>query len=225
MDGSITLAHKRWGQAGEMGMSIRGFVRKALSRAALMLMAGIGFGGAAAASTIYTYSFTQAYTYGFSSENRYPATLTGGFTGTADASGHINLGTLSDFHLNIDTSIYTGSYSGLPDYFSFLVGDASGSSLGFQSPVIVAAPPSFALQICVGLPVAALCNGGTARGVYSFVGVGSYATSDIAPVVTLVSSSTVATTPIPGALLLFITALAGLGAAGAWWRKRNGASA
>lgn len=192
---------------------------------ALALLGSGVFGRGADAATIYTYSFVQDYTYGFDSENRYPATLIGGFTGTADASGHINLGTLSDFHLNIDTSIYPGSYSGLPDYFSFLVGDASGSTLGFQSPVMVASPPSYPLQICVGLPVAALCNGGTVRGVYSFVGIGSYGTSNIAPVVTLVSSSTVATTPIPGALLLFITALGGVGAAGAWRRQRRGVSA
>src|SRR5688572_8229217 len=138
-------------------MSIRGFVRNALGRAALMLMAGIGFSGAAAASTIYTYSFEQTgYTLDWFGTGVLPATLKGSFTGTADAF-HINRSTLSAFNVQFDTVGVGASelYSGLPDYFSFQVGSSGGSStLAFQTPL-----PLFTgtlSQACVGAAVSIL---------------------------------------------------------------------
>jgi hypothetical protein len=202
-------------------MALRG-VQELL--AALVLFWAMGAG--AEASTVYTYSFTQDFTYSINGGQAVPTTLTGSFTGTADAIDHISLDTLSDFHLNFDTEheygsgIVAGTYSGLPDYFSFLIGDASGSSLAFQSPLHQPFFPVGTSTACVGLVVAALCDGGTARGVVIAALGGTpvvFASSAVAPVVTLVSavsSPPVATTPLPGALLLFSTALGGLGVAG-----------
>jgi hypothetical protein len=177
----------------------------------------------AEAATIYTYSFEQTgYTIDWGHSAVLPATLKGSFTGTPDAF-HINLGTLSAFQVQFDTAGGSASYSGLPDYFSFEIGDTSGGTLAFQTPVPLF--PGFPSEACVGVAVSALCNGGTARG---YVRVGPDATallfsrSDIAPVVTLVSAvspTPEATTPVPGAILLFSTALAGLGAACARRRK------
>jgi hypothetical protein len=187
--------------------------------------------GVAQASTLYTYSFTQDFDFTLGAGFDYPTRLAGGFTGEADASGHINLGTLSDFHLTFDfdpaigSGLAYGSYLGPPDYFSFLVGDTSGSTLAFQSPLPIRLFSTGTGTACVGAAVAVLCNGGTPRGVvtvsFGAAPAGIFARSEVAPVVTLVSSSTVATTPVPGALLLFTTALGGLGVACAWWRRRS----
>jgi hypothetical protein len=218
-------------------MSIRGFrVPTAFHRCAmgvLVLLAVVALGRCAAATTIYTYNFIQTdYVYSLGAGSSFVTTVRGGFTGTADASGHINIGTLSDFRVEYDISpfgsgpgVFYGYYSGVPDYFSFLIGDTSGSTLAFQAPLTLNAFSPYPSQICVGAAVAFLCNGGTPRGIVtvSFDETGSiFARSDIAPVVSLVSSSTVAATPIPGALLLFATALGGAGAVGAL-RRRIGA--
>jgi hypothetical protein len=192
--------------------------------AALALLGGVLCGRAAEAATIYTYSFVQAgYIYSLGAGTRYATTLVGGFSGTSNPIGHINLGTLSDFHVAFDSNpfgagpgIFYRFYSGQPDYFSFQIGDTSGSTLAFQSPLN---SPSFISEVCVGVAVSALCSGGTARGIAGSPGFGVFAASTIAPTVTLVSA-TVATTPLPAALLLFATGLGGLGAIAAR-RKRS----
>ncbi|WP_459856195.1 hypothetical protein [Dongia sp. agr-C8] len=190
--------------------------------------------GGAEASTIYTYSFSEDFNYSLGAGYLYPTKLTGGFTGAADATGHISLTTLTDFHLTFDYApgglpgLAFGSYAGLPDYFSFLVGDTSGSTLAFQSPLPIGLFSTATSTVCVGAAVAPLCNGGTPRGVVaiSFGGApaGIFARSEVAPVLTLASSSTIATTPIPGAMLLFMTAVGGLGAASLRWRRRAAVS-
>jgi hypothetical protein len=182
-------------------------------------------GGGAEASTVYTYSFTQDFNYSLGNGGVNPTTLTGGFTGTPDATGHISLSTLTDFHLTFDNAPagfpsggpVFGTYRSLPTYFSFLVGDTSGSTLAFQSPLdlLVFTGDETA---CVGAAVGFLCDGGNSRGIV-LASIGAFAHSEIAPAVTLVSSSTIATTPIPGALLLFGTALGALGMAGGWRRR------
>jgi hypothetical protein len=174
-----------------------------------LVLAGAAFCGRGAdASTIYTYTFTQNYdSFGFA------ATVTGGFTGTA-ALGYINLSTLSEFHLEYSSTNYLWTYAGLPNDFSFGIGGPSGTSLTFRSPI-------FPGEICVGWAVSFLCNGGTSLGIFTTGGV-AVARSTVEPVVTLVSAineTPVATTPIPGAMVLFATALGGLCAAGAWRRK------
>jgi hypothetical protein len=192
-----------------------------------LTLAGAAFcGHGAEASTIYTYDFSQSgYIIDWNPSEILPATLKGTFSGTADSIDHISLSTLTDFHVRFDIGPHSAGYTGLPDFFSFQIGDTSGGTLAFQSPVPILAIPGDSSEACVGVAVAALCDGGTARG---FVGARfnttllNTSTSGIAPIVTLVSAvsqTPVATTPIPGALLLFATALGGLGAAGAWRRK------
>ncbi|WP_395015602.1 hypothetical protein [Dongia sp.] len=185
---------------------------------ALALIWALGAGGAEA-STIYTYSFSEDYNYSLGAGYIYPAKLTGGFTGTSDATGHISLSTLTDFHLTFDfppggvPGLAFGTYAGAPDYFSFLIGDASGSTLAFQSPLDLYLLPSDETA-CVGAAVAFLCSGGASRGVVA-TSFGIFARSEIAPSVSLVTTSApVAATPIPGGLLLLGTALAGLGGLG-----------
>jgi hypothetical protein len=185
-----------------------------------LVCAAAGGGRSADATTIYTYSFAQEFTTGTGGLAA-PASLSGSFTGTADALGYIHLGTITDFHLNLSAFVVSAQYSGLTglDFFSFQVGDASGSTLAFRSPAILTSLPDTDARVCVGAAVAALCNGGTWRGVYQTIAVSSgdafnIGTSGIAPVVTLVSSIStppVATTPIPGGLLLFSTALGSAG--------------
>jgi len=188
-----------------------------------------GGGGVAEASTIYTYGFEQtgyivaaAPPFG----GILPATLKGSFTGTSDAIDHISLGTLSAFHVEFGATNGAGtsaSYSGVPDYFSFQVGDTNGSTLAFQAPLPLV--PGVMGQACVGVAVAALCGGGTALGYVSVSVAGVvvfFNESTVVPTITLLSAindTPVATTPIPGALLLFGTALGGIGAAGAMRRK------
>jgi len=183
--------------------------------------------GSAEAATVYTYGFSQDFNYTLGAGYIYPTKLVGGFTGTVDATGHISLATLTDFHLTFDfdstfgTGLAYGSYAGLPDYFSFVPGDTSGSTLAFQSPLDLLLFTG-GETACVGATVGFLCNGGSSRGVVLALG-GVFARSEIAPVVTLVSSSApaaVATTPVPGALLLFATALSGLAAIGLRRRRR-----
>jgi len=183
--------------------------------AALVLFGAMVACHGAAAATMYTYSFEQTgYTVDWNGKDILPATLKGSFTGSVDAF-HITLGTLSAFHVQFDTvspsGTHSASYSGLPDYFSFQIGD-SGGTLAFQSPLPLFTGASS--EACIGAAVSILCNGGIARG-YVRVALGSTllfsSRTDIGPTVNLVS---VATTPIPGALFLLTTALSGLGVMG-----------
>lgn len=185
-------------------MAIRGLCTL-VGAFALTLMAAVSN---AQATTIYTYGFSQELT----TRQGDSAVIAGSFKGTTNALGYIDLTTLSEFHVDYSTIGMQAHSSGLPDFFSFQVGDASGSTLAFLSPVFTTVT-LFDYRVCVGVAVAALCNGGTARGVFQVVGASSnFAAGEIAPLVTLVSStspSPIASTPIPGAMLLFTTALAG----------------
>jgi hypothetical protein len=205
--------------AWEGSVSISGFWIRKLSCwavGALALVAGVIYGRGAEASAIYTYSFTQAYTFNTSGTS-VPATLTGGFSGTADAFGHITLATLTDFHISFAGGGSAAAYSGLPDYLSFKIGDTAGTTLFIQSPLIFGAPSILLAEVCTGLAVASVCNRQNEFGTVDFPGgTIEIAGSRVAPTVTLVS---VATTPLPDTLFLFATALGGLGAAGAWRRK------
>jgi len=177
----------------------------------------------AEAATIYTYGFAQPFTVEVAGAGASAGSLGGRFTGTADVLGYITLATLTDFRLETSAYLYGGQYVGLPDFFSFQVGDTSGSTLAFQSPAIPSMGSLSDAQVCVGVAVAALCNGGTWRGVYKFKGAAAnISRSDVAPTVWLISSTgtpSVAATPIPGAFFLFTTALGAAGMAAVLRRR------
>jgi hypothetical protein len=199
-------------------MSFRGFGNLGFLRRyampALALLGGVIGSHGAEAATIYTYTFTQDYGVGH--------TLTGGFTGTADSFGdHISLGTLTDFHIEVAGPIATGSYSGLPNFFSFKIGDTFGTTLSIDSPMTLISD-FVRVQVCTGILTMLSCGTDHSTGAIVLPGFGALTTSTVAPTVTLVSAvdtPPVATTPIPGALLLFSTALGGIGAAAALRRK------
>jgi hypothetical protein len=206
-------------------MSLRGFGRWSLLRrsglVALALLGGIACRGAAEASTIYTYNFSQAF-----GPTGNPINVSGNFSGTADVFDHISLGTLIDFHVEASGASFHASYSGLPDFFSYKIGDTIGTTLSILSllpdPTYTPLP-----HLCTGVATAIFCKTDAAIGAIAITitlsgDQGVLAASTVAPTVTLVSAisaTPVATTPIPGALFLFMTALGGLGALGAWWRK------
>jgi len=188
---------------------------------ALAVLAGIAFSGAAEASTIYTYTFTQPF-----GQVGDPINVSGSFSGTADSFDHISLGMLIDFHIEASSSTFNASYSGLPDFFSYKIGDTIGTTLSLLSllPDATYIPLP---HVCTGVATAIFCKTDSAFGAIAITITlsgtqGVLSASTVAPTVTLVSavsSPPVATAPIPGALLLFVTALGGLGAAGAWWRR------
>lgn len=203
-------------------MSFRGLQSRIFRRwtmVGLALMGSLAIGGAAEASTIYTYNFTQSYGTGS------PIAISGSFSGTADSFDHISLGTLTDFHIEASSAYFSASYSGLPDFISYKIGDTAGTTLAIFSPLPNA---SYNPQpdICTGVATAVFCQTDGALGVIAILNSGTHAgvlaTSLVAPTVTLVSAVSVdpvATTPIPGALLLFATGLGGLGTLSAWRRK------
>jgi hypothetical protein len=188
---------------------------------ALALLGGMAFRGAAEASTIYTYTFTQPF-----GQVGDPINVSGSFSGTADSFDHISLGTLIDFHIEASGGSFNASYSGPPDFFSYKIGDTIGTTLSILSllPDTTYIPLP---HVCTGVATAIFCETDSAFGAIAIAitlsgTVGVLSKSTVAPTVTLVSavsSAPVATTPIPGALFLFVTALGGLGAVGAWWRK------
>jgi hypothetical protein len=186
----------------------------------LALLGGMAIGGVAEAATIYTYDFTQSF-----GEAGAPITVSGNFSGTADSFDHISLATLIDFHVEASSGFFSASYSGIPDFFSYKIGDAVGTTLAFLS-LLPDASYNPLPHVCTGVATAIFCKTDGALGAIAIIGsgtqVGVLSTSSSAPTVTLVSavsSDPVATTPIPGTLLLFSTALAGLGATHARRRK------
>jgi hypothetical protein len=193
-------------------MSFRGFwswgCLGRCTTAALALLGGVLCSHGAEATTIYTYAFTQDYGVGH--------TLTGGFTGTADSFGdHISLSTLTDFHIEVAGPYANGGYSGLPNFFSFKIGDTLGTTLSIDSPMTLS-PMFVRVEVCTGILTMLFCGTDRATGAIILAGFGALTTSTVAPTVTLVSaisSTPVATTPIPGAIFLFSTALGGIGAA------------
>jgi hypothetical protein len=192
---------------------------RTLLGALTLFLTAAAIAGTAEAATIYSYNFIQEFDVSGTGVPPDTVPLSGHFAGTADALGYINRNTLTDFHLEIPVPNYPGAYSAQPDFFSFQIGDPSGSTLAFRVSGLNLGFSS--AQLCVGVAVGVLCSGGTSRGVYQFTVTSAViARSEVAPVVTLVSStSPVATTPIPGALFLFATALGGAGAVGVLRRR------
>jgi hypothetical protein len=202
-----------------MGISTP-FRRRALGAAVLFL--GLAFAGAAQAVPIYTYTFTQDnYRYGGVPDGLYMGTVTGSFSGALDSSGHITRDTLTAYHFEISgftqgLDDFNWSHDTLPFLFSYIPGDSGSFGLVDHGYNFV----TVSLDVCIGLPAGILCNGGNARGALAaaFGSTGSpifnaiilHAYTDSVPL--LVGSVAdvgdpvfLATTPIPAALLLFMT--------------------
>jgi hypothetical protein len=185
------------------------------------LLATLSGVSTAQAATINTYTFTQD---GYASKCcGDPAIVQGTFTGLVEADGLMNLAGLTDFHLTLSlalghSTVLTYYSSGLPSLFSFDTlssPNASGgnSTLGFVATILLPEPSN----LCIGSPTPFFCvasgNGGVSSDVIN------YMTTMSLPHLTLVSGTAV--TPIPAPILLFGTALAGLGLLGAKARRRQ----
>ncbi|HVY99990.1 MAG TPA: hypothetical protein VHA35_10825 [Dongiaceae bacterium] len=193
--------------------------------AALVLAGGAAFGGGGAdAATVYNYSFVQTGydinpVYAYQSS---PGTLTGTFSASLDPTGYLDPSTLTNVHFTFTYGDTTVSYlsDGMPTVFSYLVPHRAGYTGSFT--LVQNFLNGF--QVCVGLAVG-LCGGGAALGSLS-VGPGAipFELSYTGPVITLLSTTfdpPVSATPIPAALPLFVSGLAGLGLIA---RRRRSAS-
>jgi len=158
----------------------------------------------AGATTINSYTFVQDAYQG----TQFTGTLSGSFTGAVDVNGFMNLADLTDFHVKFDLfPVFTLFGNTLPTFFSFNIAPNHVSSLTFIDTVLPA-------TICVGAAADFFCSGNNATGAVQVAGALLQTTSF--PVITLVSS--VATTPIPSTVWLFLSALGGLGWT-AWHRR------
>jgi hypothetical protein len=189
-----------------------------VSGAALRRLGAIGFvvaiaailssAAPAKAATINTYSFTQS---GYSSGPGIYGTLQGTFSGYVASDGLMNLAGLTAFHLEANVHYIAADFValnvGMPTEFSFNT-QGGNSSLG-----LVVAMQDIGVRddtICIGSLTPFRCGAiGGANGAYLSI---PFVTSEFAQV-TLLSSTAV--TPIPAPILLFATALSGLGLLGA----------
>jgi hypothetical protein len=191
--------------------------------AGLMMMGSLVLAAGAEAATISTYSFTQDGYHGGPTSNGLTAVLTGSFSGTVESSGVINQADLTDFSFtltiyNTDHSVFavplTGDLSDLALFSYDTTGGPSSLDISSQNPV----------GLCVGAAAAfGQCRGSGYSGSFTYLdsanpiipGSGEpFLWTSAAPQITLTS---VATTPIPPALPLFVSAIAALGLFG--WRK------
>lgn len=211
------------------------FARRAAGVAALLF--GLAVAGMAQAVPVYTYTFSQSDYRPADPSISTPGTVTGSFSGTLDSTGHISRNTLTAYHFEIGgfdssaLSLFAWSHDTLPFYFSYIPGDASSFAVVDHGRDFGA----YAIDVCIGLPTGITCNAGSARGagVMALGGTGSpvdnfwlvAVTTDSTPLLTGSVADVgdpvylVATTPIPGSVLLFGSALAGLG--GMIWRQRK----
>jgi hypothetical protein len=190
---------------------------------AMALLLGLACAGAAQAVPIYTYTFTQTGYVPVPAVVGAATTgvVTGSFSGALDSSGHITRDTLTAYHFEISgftqgLDDFNWSHDTLPFLFSYIPGDSGSFGLVDHGYNFV----TVSLDVCIGLPAGILCNGGNARGALAaaFGSTGSpifnaiilHAYTDSVPL--LVGSVAdvgdpvfLATTPIPAALLLFMT--------------------
>ena len=195
-----------------------------LRAAILACLATIGspiLAGSAEANTIYTYSFVQE---GYQGTVGITAALTGTFSATKAIDGSIQQADLIDFSYNFRTFAQnytvlfpvdlTGDLSDLTN-FSYLP-YSTGSTL-----FLTAQHPNFGgldYGLCLNAAAAfGLCggSGGSYTGAFTY-GLGStppqiLSTSDVELALLSVTTTPVATTPIPPTLPLFASAIGGLG--------------
>jgi hypothetical protein len=189
-------------------------------------------GAAADAATIYNFSFVQTgYVQGPADSSDDHATVSGTFSGTLNGGGYLEAANLTDFHLQINYEGNSGGdliNFGAPYLFSYIPGDNGSLNIvqGMNGGVLGG------FWTCIGFAVSLVCDGTAdlrgsevlSNGQYFF----SYLVTTTPPEVTLVSTVSdappVAPTPIPATLPLFMTALGGVGAYGAWRRKSAAAA-
>jgi hypothetical protein len=214
--------------------SIRSSVAGAAMTIGVMMAGALVFAGQAAASTIYTYSFTQSgYFSSARPDQDITATLSGSFSfSDVPASGIIGKADLIDFSYDL-TDYFAGqpvhlvTGGDLANLVSFSFNPGHGGSLFLQAH----ADGNVATDACVGAAASfGLCGQPTGfNGAFAISQSGTTSAPDFAflvtragPQITLTSSVTtppVATTPIPPTLPLFASSITALGLFG--WRKKS----
>jgi hypothetical protein len=178
---------------------------------AIAIVTGLLLAARAEAATISTYTFTQSG-YIFSDGSPSTAILNGTFAGSVEPDGLMKLAGLTQFQIRLTIAPgtpaeYTVPSSDIAMLFSFDTLSSPNASGGNSALAIVAfgffGSPGY---LCVGSPTPFSCHV-SANGAFSLYGLRTLAL----PHVTLVT----ALTPIPAPLVLFGTALAGLGLLGA----------
>jgi hypothetical protein len=146
--------------------------------------------------------------------------VVGTFRGTLDGTGRIELGTLTYFEIHqtgfaspsFMENMFIGVHSA-PDFFTF--NPSTPATFGFHVALNTIALPLTA-EFCMGPAIGLFCAGsGSARGVGTLDGVPALISTS-APTLTLISA-----TPLPGALLLFGTALSGIAGLSLVRRRRS----
>jgi hypothetical protein len=213
--------------------SIRSGVVGAALMIGMMLGGALLFAGHAAASTVYTYSFTQSgYFFPAQPDQDVTATLSGSFSfSDLPAAGIIGKADLIDFSYDL-TDYFSGQPvalvrgGNLSNLVSFSFHPDQVGSLFLQAH----ADGQVATDACVGAAASfGLCGRPTGfNGAFAISQSGTTSTPDVAflvtsagPQITLTSAVTtppVATAPIPPTLPLFASAIMALGLLG--WRKQ-----
>ncbi len=178
-----------------------------LSCLAIVLATGLTV-GAAHATTIDTFDFSQGDYGGSFRSAPFIGTLTGSFTGTVEANGLIEMSDLSSIQVTFSGgSIIQVFGDGPATFFSYNT-QGGASSLDLVTGIGVGG------LACVGAVAAFGADGCGGGGVNGFV---AGATTNALPSLTLVSSVTLSppppppsTVPEPASLALLGTALAGL---------------
>ncbi len=166
------------------------------------------------AATISTYSFFQD---GYADPGNFvgTATVQGSFTGSVEPSGIMNSAGLTAFQLTLTLNQPNGSFqlhsSGMPSFFSFDTLSSPNPSGGNSTFALAVALANSSNTLCIGVATPFIC-GRTANGGFTVYGL---TTMNFAQL-TLVPPTV---TPIPAPVLLFATALAGLGLLGARARR------
>jgi hypothetical protein len=187
------------------------------------LLVGLAFSGVAHATPIYTYEFELTGFKHYLGSSLPQAVVKGSFSGTLDPSGDLLKSAVTAFHLEVSgfsNPDHNRTTDVIPDFFLYTPHLNTFSLVDFYTD------PGDTYALCIGGATGVACNGGSALGALAYLPFGQdpiyfsqrfmQAFTDSRPVVSLVS---VATTPIPGAAILFGTALAGIAGFGAARRR------
>jgi len=181
--------------------------------------------GSAEAVPIYTYNFEQSGYIAVNDPTGPQGKVTGSFSGSLDQSGYITINTLTEYHFSISgfasdaVPAIAWSNDTRPLIFSYLPGSSSTLTVVEALQIGVNAAIT-----CIGGVAGIVCDSGNALGSQAFSVPGAIiqaALSSTPASVTFVRvvDPDVATTPLPASLLLFGTAISGLGAAASIRRR------